>query len=176
MHLQGMIGRADGHVRVLTPHPGEMARLMSKQIQEIQESRIESARQYAETHGLVLVLKGYRTVIAFPDGRAGSIRPARRHSRREERGHPNRAHRGDDRAESRDAGRRCPGCGVSTRIAGQRAAQDTYRTCVLATDLLHYLPEAMRECATLSDHSEEDTIELGRKLATELTTACRWFC
>ena len=53
---------------VLTPHPGEMARLVGKTVSEVQENRIDEARSFAGTHGVHLVLKGAKTVIAHPDG------------------------------------------------------------------------------------------------------------
>jgi NAD(P)H-hydrate epimerase len=55
--------------RIFTPHPGEMSRLTGKSIAEIQAGRIGHAREYAKEHGVYLVLKGNRSVIAFPDGR-----------------------------------------------------------------------------------------------------------
>ena len=58
-----------GRYRVLTPHPGEMSRLTGKPIPEIQADRVASARAFAEARQVVLVLKGQRSVIAFPDGR-----------------------------------------------------------------------------------------------------------
>ena len=54
---------------VLTPHPGEMARLTGLTTREIAEDRLKSAADFAAAHGVILVLKGYRTVIARPDGR-----------------------------------------------------------------------------------------------------------
>ena len=60
-------GRA-GRTIVLTPHPGEMSRLAGKSVKEIQSNRLETARTFAETHGLTLVLKGAHTLIAHPDG------------------------------------------------------------------------------------------------------------
>ncbi|MFZ5774213.1 MAG: NAD(P)H-hydrate dehydratase [Thermodesulfobacteriota bacterium] len=56
-------------VRVLTPHPGEMARLAGKSTRELQEDRLAVARDFATRHGVWLVLKGAATVIAGPDGR-----------------------------------------------------------------------------------------------------------
>ena len=56
-------------VRILTPHPGEMSRLMAQSIDEIQADRVGAARAVAVEHGVILVLKGHRTTIAFPDGR-----------------------------------------------------------------------------------------------------------
>jgi len=53
---------------VLTPHPGEMARLCGCKTGEIQENREQFAREFATRYGLYLVLKGFRTVIADPDG------------------------------------------------------------------------------------------------------------
>lgn len=54
---------------VLTPHPGEMARLAGISTAEVQRDRIGLARRYALEHGVTLVLKGARTVIAAEDGR-----------------------------------------------------------------------------------------------------------
>ena len=53
---------------ILTPHPGEMAHLLGVSIGEIEADRVGTARRFAEKHGVVLVLKGARTVIAAPDG------------------------------------------------------------------------------------------------------------
>jgi NAD(P)H-hydrate epimerase len=53
---------------VLTPHPGEMARLVRKTSSEVQKDRIREARRFAATHGVHVVLKGAKTVIAHPDG------------------------------------------------------------------------------------------------------------
>lgn len=55
---------------VLTPHPGEMARLTGMKIQAIQGDRINVARKFAQEHGVILVLKGDRTIVASPDGQA----------------------------------------------------------------------------------------------------------
>ncbi|NLN16853.1 MAG: NAD(P)H-hydrate dehydratase [Firmicutes bacterium] len=53
---------------VLTPHPGEMARLSGLSIADIQADRVEIARAFAKRWSLTLVLKGARTVVAGPDG------------------------------------------------------------------------------------------------------------
>jgi NAD(P)H-hydrate epimerase len=60
---------AKGRTLVLTPHPGEMARLANISIAEVQANRLEVARTFAQRYGVTLVLKGARTVIAHPDGR-----------------------------------------------------------------------------------------------------------
>jgi NAD(P)H-hydrate epimerase len=59
---------------VLTPHPGEMARLANCSTSDIQADRERVARSFAETHGCVVVLKGMKTVVAAPDGSC-SINP-----------------------------------------------------------------------------------------------------
>jgi ADP-dependent NAD(P)H-hydrate dehydratase / NAD(P)H-hydrate epimerase len=72
--LNAFAGRAAelngrGRVIVLTPHPGEMARLTGLTIKEVEADRIDLARRLATEHHLTLVLKGWRTLIAHPDGR-----------------------------------------------------------------------------------------------------------
>jgi ADP-dependent NAD(P)H-hydrate dehydratase / NAD(P)H-hydrate epimerase len=53
---------------IITPHPGEMARLTGKANAEIVADRINLAREFATQHHLITVLKGSRTLIAAPDG------------------------------------------------------------------------------------------------------------
>src|SRR5207249_9938239 len=55
---------------VVTPHPGEMARLVSSSASEVQRRRLETARAFAMGTGAVVLLKGQRTIVAHPDGRA----------------------------------------------------------------------------------------------------------
>ena len=54
---------------ILTPHPGEMARLLGIATTEIQQNRIQQAMDYAQEFGVTLVLKGTHTVIATPEGK-----------------------------------------------------------------------------------------------------------
>jgi hydroxyethylthiazole kinase-like uncharacterized protein yjeF len=54
---------------VLTPHPGEMARLVGSSVKEVEADRVGLARRFATENGVTLVLKGWRTLIAHPDGR-----------------------------------------------------------------------------------------------------------
>jgi NAD(P)H-hydrate epimerase len=60
-----------GRVMVLTPHPGEMARLAGITVAEVEQDRIGLARRFATEHKVTLVLKGWRTLVAHPDGRIG---------------------------------------------------------------------------------------------------------
>lgn len=55
---------------ILTPHPGEMGRLTKLGSREVQRRRIDLAAEFAKTYQVVLALKGARTVVASPDGRA----------------------------------------------------------------------------------------------------------
>ncbi len=59
---------AAGGLAVLTPHPGEMARLTGLSVRQIQADRLGSARRAAAEWNSIVVLKGSRTVVAFPDG------------------------------------------------------------------------------------------------------------
>ncbi len=53
---------------ILTPHPGEMARLLNITTKKLQKSRLQYATQFAQEHGVYLVLKGFRTIVATPSG------------------------------------------------------------------------------------------------------------
>jgi NAD(P)H-hydrate epimerase len=72
--LNAFDGSADllngaGRTLVLTPHPGEMARLTGLTVKQVEADRIGLARRFATEHKLTLVLKGWRTLVAHPDGR-----------------------------------------------------------------------------------------------------------
>ena len=64
-----LIGR-DGVDVIITPHPGEMARLLGAPVEEVQSDRLAHARDFASSHRVHVVLKGHRTVIAGPESRA----------------------------------------------------------------------------------------------------------
>ncbi len=61
--------RECGAPLILTPHPGEMARLLGTTPHAVQAEREETARRFAAEHGVILVLKGAGTLVAAPDGR-----------------------------------------------------------------------------------------------------------
>jgi hydroxyethylthiazole kinase-like uncharacterized protein yjeF len=54
---------------IITPHPGEMSRLANTSVDEVQASRVDVARDFAVQHQIYVVLKGYRTLIATPEGK-----------------------------------------------------------------------------------------------------------
>jgi ADP-dependent NAD(P)H-hydrate dehydratase / NAD(P)H-hydrate epimerase len=136
-----------GMETVLTPHPGEMARLLG--VERVSESdRLKVARTFAQERNVCLVLKGYRTLIALPDGNVW-INTS---------GSPAMATGGTgDVLTGMIAGliAQFPG-EIDTAVraavwlhgrAGQLGAEELTEQCLIATDLLHYLPKAIREIA-----------------------------
>jgi ADP-dependent NAD(P)H-hydrate dehydratase / NAD(P)H-hydrate epimerase len=67
----GALDKLDGSKRplILTPHSGEMSRLMGIPREDIEKARIDAARKLASARKLIVVLKGHPTVVALPDGR-----------------------------------------------------------------------------------------------------------
>ncbi|HEX7333990.1 MAG TPA: NAD(P)H-hydrate dehydratase [Pyrinomonadaceae bacterium] len=60
---------SDEHPLVLTPHPGEMLRLIGANDKSALDDRVAVAREFARSHEVILVLKGSRPLVATPDGR-----------------------------------------------------------------------------------------------------------
>ncbi|MGA8200935.1 MAG: NAD(P)H-hydrate dehydratase [Candidatus Sulfotelmatobacter sp.] len=60
----------NGRTLVITPHPGEMARLAGMSIPDVQKDRLGVARKFAREHELIVVLKGHRTLVVRGDGEA----------------------------------------------------------------------------------------------------------
>jgi NAD(P)H-hydrate epimerase len=139
-----------GRVRVLTPHPGEMARLTGQSVAEIQKDRVTAARALAAERQVTLVLKGQRTVIAFADGRVW-INPT---------GTPAMGTGGTgDILTGLISGflaqfPQHPDEAVAAAVylhglSGELGARALGEKCLVATDLLRYLPQAMEECAVV---------------------------
>ncbi|MBA3949603.1 MAG: NAD(P)H-hydrate dehydratase [Acidobacteria bacterium] len=55
---------------IITPHPGELARLTGLSTDDVQKSRLDLAREFAVSHKVTVILKGHRTIIATPEGSA----------------------------------------------------------------------------------------------------------
>jgi len=73
--LNAYEGRTDelsgkGRLLVITPHPGEMARLAGCSIADVQKDRLGTARRFAREHDLIVVLKGHRTLVVQPNREA----------------------------------------------------------------------------------------------------------
>jgi NAD(P)H-hydrate epimerase len=134
---------------VFTPHPGEMARLAGKTTAEIQAQRVAVAREFSERFGVTLVLKGFRTLIASPDGQI-EVNPT---------GNPGMAKGGTgDVLTGLTAGLLAqypthPVGEVATAavylhgLAGDLAAGKLGQHSMLAGDLLEKIPQAYRELA-----------------------------
>ncbi len=140
--IAGSDFRGRGIETILTPHPGEMARLLGRPV----EDRVKDARSFAQERNLCLVLKGHRTLIAMPDGQvyinlSGSPAMAKGGS--------------GDILTGMIAGlvAQFPDrIGEAVRAAvwmhgrcGELAAEEMTDKCVLATDLLRFLPRAIHE-------------------------------
>jgi NAD(P)H-hydrate epimerase len=59
-----------GRSLVITPHPGEMARLVGCSIADVQADRLGVSRKFARERQVIVVLKGHRTLVVRPDGEA----------------------------------------------------------------------------------------------------------
>ncbi len=72
--LNALVGQLDvlrrrkSRLVVITPHPGEMARLLGTTSDDVQRQRLEVAQKFAREFGVFVILKGHRTLIADPDG------------------------------------------------------------------------------------------------------------
>jgi NAD(P)H-hydrate epimerase len=66
--LPELLRGRDGLDVIVTPHPGEMARLIGSSVADVQAHRIETARTFATAQGVYVVLKGHRTIVATPEG------------------------------------------------------------------------------------------------------------
>lgn len=134
-------------LRVLTPHPGEMGRLTGASAKDVQAARLDMAERLARDTGATIVLKGDRTLIAFPDGYTW-VNPT---------GCPSMATGGTGDVltgmvaglvaqHPRDWKRAVIAAvwlhGRAGEIGGARLGEESF----IATDLLRYLPSAIQEC------------------------------
>jgi ADP-dependent NAD(P)H-hydrate dehydratase / NAD(P)H-hydrate epimerase len=150
--LAGTEWSGDKRLRVLTPHPGEMGRLTNKPTAEVEKDRVGIARTLARERKVHVVLKGYRTLIAFPDGRVW-VNPT---------GSPAMATGGTGDILTgliagflaqfpHDAEQAVAAAVYLHGLSGQIGAAELGEKCLIATDLLRYLPAAMEQCAHVPD-------------------------
>jgi ADP-dependent NAD(P)H-hydrate dehydratase / NAD(P)H-hydrate epimerase len=143
----GHLAQLDGKRRplVLTPHPGELSRLTGASVAQIQADRIGAARKFAAQHRAYVVLKGHRTVVAEPDGEVWINTT----------GNPGMATGGTgDILTGMIAGliaqfpNEIVRCVVGTvhlhGLAGDLAVQELGEMPLIATDLVRFLPPAIR--------------------------------
>jgi len=131
---------------VFTPHPGEMARLTGKTVAGIQASRVETAREFVQQFGVTLVLKGFRTVVASPQGQI-QINPT---------GNPGMATGGTGdvltglvagllaQFPTHPVGEVATAAVYLHGLAGDVAAEETGQPSLLAGDLLEKIPRAYK--------------------------------
>ena len=149
--LNAFEGRAQelaGRPLVITPHPGEMSRLARLSVKQIQENRLQVARDFATRHGITTVLKGNRTLVALADGKVW-VNPT---------GNPGMATGGmGDILTGLVAGLLGQSKNATTAVlaavylhglAGDVACEQTGEQSLIATDLLGALPEAFRRVRT----------------------------
>jgi len=137
---------------VLTPHPGEMARLSGRSTADIQDDRIGHARAFARHHNVYLVLKGAATIVARPDGMV-FINPT---------GNSGMAAGGmGDVLTGLIAGLITQGMEIDTAamagvylhgLAADRLARSKAPVGYLATEVMHAVPEAIVELINGNDH------------------------
>jgi NAD(P)H-hydrate epimerase len=133
---------------ILTPHPGEMGRLLSKSAAEVQKDRVGAASGFARKFNVTLVLKGAGTVVAVPDGRV-FINSS---------GNPGMATGGTgDVLTGMIGGLLAQGLtaeqaaclGVYLHgLAGDLAAKEKGQAALIAGDLLEKIPDAMKVVIT----------------------------
>jgi NAD(P)H-hydrate epimerase len=151
-HVEQLVG-AGRHV-VITPHPGEMARLAGVSVAEVQRDRLNIARTFARQHDLIVVLKGHRTLIAQPDGTVWVNTT----------GNPGMATGGTgDILTGMMAGMiaqypsRVAEAVIAAvhlhGLAGDVACENTGEQSLVATDLVKTLPEAMRRVRRSASHA-----------------------
>jgi NAD(P)H-hydrate epimerase len=129
---------------VLTPHPGEMARLIQSTPKQVQEDRLGISRNFAQTNHVYLVLKGYRTLIATPHGDV-FINPT---------GNPGMASGGTgDVLTGMIGGLICQGFDILTSLkisvylhglAGDEMAKELGEKSLVATDIISKLPSLLQ--------------------------------
>ena len=129
----------------LTPHPGEMARLLCTTVPDIQSRREEAARRFSEEYGVTLVLKGSGTLVASPDGRLY----------RNTTGNPGMAKGGSGdvlagmlasfAAQGITPFEAAVGAVYLHGFAGDVCAAENSQSAMLPTDLINILPELFRE-------------------------------
>ncbi|TDI12196.1 MAG: NAD(P)H-hydrate dehydratase [Acidobacteria bacterium] len=138
-----MLTGDDTRPRILTPHPGEFARLLGVETKQVLRERLELTRRFAHDHHCFVVLKGYRTLVVTPSGR----------SYVNTTGNPGMATAGSGDvlsgiigalvAQSSDV---LPGILAAVYLhglAGDRAAAHRGVQGLMASDILEHLPETM---------------------------------
>ena len=144
---------------ILTPHPGEFARLAGVPLREVIKRKLELAPAFAREHGVCLVLKGYRTLVCDPDGRT-FVNPT---------GNPGMATGGSGDVlsgmissflmQDRDALQAALAAVYLHGLSGDLAAEKKGERALVAGDLIRFLPAAQK---VLEDEAQEEDFPLAR--------------
>lgn len=169
-HLQ--LPKSADRIAVLTPHPGEMARLAGCSTEAVQLDRISYARSYAQKHDLFLVLKGAGTLTASPGGsvfinNTGNAGMATAGSGDVLTGMIAAMLAQQAVRESRPMIRQEVAVAAATAVflhglSGDCAAEAASQMTLVATDLLRYLPKAIECRREASDYIPGGSIRLRR--------------
>ncbi len=133
--------------KIITPHPGEMARLADSSAQRIQADRKGVAKRFSKYYNVTIVLKGYRTIVASPAGKVYVNTT----------GNPGMATAGSGDVLSGVIAAFW-GQGLSAfeaskygtyihGLAGDLAARDKTEISLIASDITGKIPEAVRRCS-----------------------------
>lgn len=147
-HLEALYAvRYTRYAKILTPHPGEMARLWGISLKKIQDNRIDTAKKFAKNYKVTLVLKGHRSVVADYNGNLYINKT----------GNPGMATAGSgDVLTGMIAA--FLGQGLSAfeaskyavylhGLSGDLAAKEKTQLSLIASDIIEEIPEAIKKCS-----------------------------
>ena len=130
---------------ILTPHPGELARLLGIGLDEIVQNRIPIAQKVATSFGVHLVLKGARTLIANPEGRVAINMTGNAGMATGGTGDVLTGLIAGLLAQGVDAGLAAKAAVYLHGLAGDLAAEAIGQEAMVASDLMAQIPEAIRQ-------------------------------
>jgi ADP-dependent NAD(P)H-hydrate dehydratase / NAD(P)H-hydrate epimerase len=144
---------------ILTPHPGEFARLVGLPLREVIKKKLELAPAFAQEYGVHLILKGYRTLVCAPDGRK-FINPT---------GNPGMATGGSGDVlsgmiasflmQDKDPLQAALAAVYLHGLSGDLAAEKLGERPLVAGDLIRFLPAALK---TMEDEAREQDFPLAK--------------
>lgn len=131
---------------ILTPHPGEMARLLGVDLEKIQKNRKEIARKFSQKYNVVLVLKGHETIVSDYSGNFYINKT----------GNPGMATAGSGDVltgmigaflgQGLDAFEAAKYAVYLHGLAGDLAAQEKTQISLIASDIIDKIPSAIKKC------------------------------
>lgn len=131
---------------IITPHPGEMARLVKSTPKAVNADRAEIAADFAKEYGVVTVLKGSGTIIASPDGKILINRTGNSGMATGGSGDVLAGMSGSLLAQGAKAFDAAAAAVYLHGLAGDIAAEKLGRISMLPTDLIDEIPQAFRKC------------------------------